>query len=348
MSHSAPENNKGVETVDEYRRLVDQLGKEICLCRVRVRRWRGRVSLTGAEVKAGDLSFTAGEDDVSTPSFFILPQSWGKQFDSVEGALRRALERKTVRAQITAKMTLADGSISTLADVLSDDAIVPRSSVESVRQEINSIIQDRWAPLVNGLVTDWDSIIQDLKEKKPHIYEKFAGRLPANADALRPAFKVVFLELPLGLSADSLTVEALRKGAGEYLDAIRDSIIGQNVDRVREVAKTMLARIQAGGGLRMDTLTSFAEAVSAFKSFAGAMSASDALPMLEQAEALLKETGVKEINADAKQGASGVAQQIAQVMDGVLKVMDQKVAQALQNKSQRRILLDEEGDGAAA
>lgn len=341
-----------VKTAEEYKRLVEEIGDEIVLCRVRVRRWRGRYHLDDVVIKTTDgLDLEKGED-VDDPAGRLLPRAWEKRFSAVESALR-AVTAGGVRIAAATYVTLADGSTQKDEEVIDDGAVIPRPMLEKVRQKFQQIVIDRWAPLVNELIASWPKVVADLERDKKQLFDKVKGKLPADVNALRSAFKVSFSERPLGLSADKLTVEALERGAGEYLDALRDSIVSQSAERLKASAQGVLERIKSGGGLKKESVEAFSEALFAYRSFGAAIKAPQEIEAaLKKAEAALSGVSHKEINADAKHKSTGLADEVAKVLEGVGKAMDAQLLAAYKAKSQRQIILDD-GDektdnGAAA
>jgi hypothetical protein len=325
------ETQAGLSTA-EYQSLAAELGKVVVLAKVKVRRWRGHYTLKNVKVKVGTTEVEPG-DRVSRPYAIVLPSTWEKAFNVIEGRLRRVVAKHAMPIKTYAPYTAKDGSTQYVETVDDDDHIIPKEFSATVRADVDKIVVGEWEPLVTKFVSEYDSIIEGYAKEYPDDYAQVSNMLPASAEAVRPAFSVRFSERPLGVSADDLTREALEKGAGDYLSTVRESIFRQAADGLKESVGHLLSRLADKTLIKKATLENVASAISVFKSVADLMPAGDLMPLLKKAENLLNDHSVKEVNQSTLHGVGDVAAQLSGALSAVATSVD---AADLLEKAQRR------------
>jgi hypothetical protein len=318
----------GVHTAEEYRSLAERLSQSVMRAGVSVRWWRGRVTLTGATVEYAGRQLTR-EDGVRPQPIYILPAEWETRFRRLEDEIRRVIYRRRVQVYaydlaapppVTAPGTVpgnAEDQLEEQRTLLSSDNIVPASAKDVIRSEISQIVRERWQPLVNEFVAAYPDILAAARTRyDAAIWTAVENQSPTQA-ALPGYFKVVFLPLPLGVRADDLTVEALQDGAGDYLVALRESMIRQMIGTLRDASENLVARIREKGVVKTGTLEAVTSALANFRSFAGAMDADSISSQLAEAERLLSSASPTEINRSSRHGVGDIATRINEVVEAV-------------------------------
>jgi len=329
-----------VVTVGDYRSLAEELAQHVCRVTVHVHRWRGRYLLPGATVDINGLQLVAGES-VSTPALRVIPQTWDRRLAQVESRLRSVASRYTIPIQSYQSMPTAGGDTTVVKRLLTDDKIIPQARVEGVRRQFHELVEEQWTPLVNEFLAALPEILAQFQEKQPRQWELVKDHLPAGADAVRGLFAAHIAVLPLGISVDDLTVEALERGAGTFLDGVRQSLINETVGRLVDATQDLQARIAAKEVVRSSQVQSVTDALASFRSFAQALG-----PTPERLEQLLNDTDrllmtvdIKDINSSSRHNIGNVAQHVGNTLAQLAgQARDAFLSPGTSN--QRRLLVD--------
>lgn len=223
----------GVRTAEAYRSLAESLSQSVMRVHVKVCRWRGHIQLQGATVEFNGVRLSAA-DGVKAQPYPLLPDTWKRRFTTLENTLRSAVRRRCIQiyAYNLSAMNVPDVDTDLEEDgideqhaLISSDNIIATSSKNELRQELNELVRDRWNPLVDEFVAAYPTILEERKSSvNAAIREAIEQHAPSQA-AVRSCFKVIYMPLPLGIRADDLTIETLQDGAGDYLVALRESLI---------------------------------------------------------------------------------------------------------------------------
>lgn len=326
-----------VHTAEEYRSLAEHLSQSVMRAGVSVRYWRGRVSLKGATVEYAGKTLTK-EDGVRPPPICVLPREWQTRFRHVEDMIRRTVYRRRIQVYgFDFGGSVVDESTADVDErrtLLSSDNIVPTSAKDEIRAEIGNINRDHWRPLVAEFIEAYPGILESVRAKSdPAVWDAITKSVPAQTN-LHAFFDVVFLPLPLGVRADDLTVEALQDGAGDYLVALRESVIRTTIGTLREASENLVSRIRDKGVVKAGTIEAVTQALANFRAFAGAMDATEVATQLTAAEELLKSADPTEINRSSRHGLGDIAERINEALGAVTRSVDQA---ASPRRNQRRV-----------
>lgn len=318
---------EGVRTAEEYRSLAESLSQSVMRVHVKVCRWRGLIPLPGATVEYNGTRLTE-EDGVKAQPFPVMPDTWKRRFATLENTIRSVVKRRCI--QIYAYNLGAapvveneeDGGAEEEQMLLSSDNIVDMSSKDALKAELDEIVRTRWNPLVEEFVTAYPQILVDRKAAVSPAIREAIDAHALTQEAVRARFRVIFMPLPLGVRADDLTVAALQEGAGDYLVALRESLVRQTLGNLRTASENLMGKIRERGVVRGGTLESVERALSRLRSFASALDVTELDSQLAAAEELLKSTDPREVNQSSRHGVGDIAERINAALVGIVREAD--------------------------
>lgn len=322
-----------------YKSLVEELGQHVSLVTVHIRRWRGCFNLREATIQVQNVFMNAG-DGVSSPSLYVMPDLWRKRFNKIEQRLRGVADRYTIPIQNYTPIRLSDGTTEVLVDRVSLDKVVPRKKEEIVRSTFYELVNEQWLPAIHAFLQEYPQILEDFKLHQADRYALVKEKLPAQAQDIRRLFCASLSIRPFGLNLDDLTLESLERGAGEYLDNIRTSLLQETAGRLIQAAERLRERIGSKEVIQKSHLVAVTEALANFRNFSAALGQTPAAldQVLREAEKAMMTTEVKDVNASAKHAVGNAAA----VVGNLLGALVQKVDDAFSGEgagNRRRLLL---------
>lgn len=321
-----------VKTQAEYESLITQLGKEVSLAHAKISRWRGQYTIRPTKILVDNDELEVGDDRTTTP---LLPADWNKRFASVEGVLRRLISKRCIPIKSWTPYKDVNGEVRYFSQTEKDEHVVLKEDAKLIREEFSKLVVEQWDPLVTEFVETYPSIINDYKTTNPKKF-LIVGKSFPDPTAIRLFFRASFRERPLGISKDDLTLDALNRGAGEWLDTIRTSIIKENIDNLNTAVENLFHGLEAGK-LKSASITSVTAAIQMFKGFASCVDAGDLVPRLNQAEAMMRGMTSQELNASATKGLSNAADRVKAVLGNLVAGID---TESLLNGDRRQRRID--------
>lgn len=324
-----------VNNPESYKNLVEELGQVVVLAKVKICRWRGKFSLktTKITVNHEEINDTTRLKPVQAQ---VINDLYEKKFNSLESEIRASIKKYALFIKSYVPYKTATGDTAHVEVIESDDHIVPKKFADKIRQDIYEIKVNRWDPLVEEFINDYDKVIAEFKEKHPILYTAVSHKFPKSADDLRPLFTVRYSERPLGVNADDLTREALERGAGDYFTAIRESIFRQPVEALKASVNSIIESLNKENGVVKNTMIDNAlKSFEVFKSVGSIIPSEDLTGLLNEAENLLQNSTVKDLN---QKELTYTSELVSTVLTKLSKAVDADDLLAKANKPRKRLI----------
>lgn len=332
--------NSKIWTAEDYRTLAEDLGQAVVLFHVQVSWWRSTYALTSSAIVV-DGHQIKPDDNVKPGRVRVMEANLFRKFGQVENEIRQAAASRAIEIRKYQTYRTKGGELRRESRVVKEDKLVPRIFKDEIQANIDAIKVNKWDPLVQEFGERFDSMIKKFKEEQPLLFKCIENHpsMPGSAEEAKKKFNVWTFPTNIGYRADDLTMEALEKGAGDYLLTIRESIFRQAIENLQTNAKHMLMQLGSldeKGKVRSTNIENLLSAITMFKSLSSMMPDSGITDLINKAENLLDGTSSKALNANVSNTAEVVSQVLTQITESISA--DDLLANNV-NKKRRKILI---------
>lgn len=328
--------DNGAQSVSGLKTVAQQLGKVLSRIIITVERYRGNVVILGSKVKIGDKEFET-DSDIKPSVANLLTTEFNKDFSRVESRLRNVAGARVYRPVAYSPRKDPDtNEIIYKERKVSSDLIVAKEYIDEIFDKFDRIVVEDWNPLVDRFLNCWSDMIEAFRVRKPEVYEFIKDSIPKSLTDLRDEFVADRYELALGVDVNDLTVAAVQRGMGKYLESVRESVFRQAIDKLKDNVNYVTELLtKENGRVTRKTLENAMDAMAMFKSVATLMPADDVVSLINAAEMQIANTPVNEINKNI--GAAG--DKINELMQAISNKVNANEMLEMSNRRQRKIAI---------